>query len=120
MQERCKECNGSGVVVYGHEMEFFECHKCNGAGFIYKDDGCPFCNEDEECPGQHILLDTINMTDEELAKEGLQRISDPFEVDELEECGFCFGSGFLWFEVKDGEADFEICDSCNGHGFVNI
>jgi len=114
---KCKECNGSGRAIYGHEMEMYECYKCRGTGTVSE---CPFCDEDEKCPGQHIFLDTINMTDEELAKEGLQRIPEPTDVDEFEECGFCFGSGFLWFEMENGEADFEICESCNGHGLIKL
>lgn len=36
---------------------------------------CPFCNDDEDCPGRHIFLDIENATDEQLAEEGLQRIT---------------------------------------------
>ncbi len=41
-----------------------------------KNDGCPFCNEDEVCPGQHEFLDTINMNDEQLSEYSLFRRPD--------------------------------------------
>lgn len=41
---------------------------------ILSNNECPFCNKDEKCPGQHELLDTINMTNLELESKGLVRI----------------------------------------------
>jgi ribosomal protein L16 Arg81 hydroxylase len=66
--ECCQYCQGKGTI--GFEI----CYNCDGDGEKEKTHDCPFCNDDEKCPGKHELLDTINMTDEELAEEGLQRI----------------------------------------------
>lgn len=35
---------------------------------------CPFCDEDKECPGEHCLIDYINMDDQQLKEVGLMRI----------------------------------------------
>lgn len=38
--------------------------------------GCPICNDDESCPGEHLLLDIANASDECLAENGLARLAE--------------------------------------------
>jgi hypothetical protein len=50
--------------------------------------GCPWCNDDELCPGAHNFIDYLNATDEELKEVGLMRIPQANFVT-CPTCGIC-------------------------------
>lgn len=69
--------------------------KNNSSNKFRGNNGCPLCNEDEDCPGIHELIDYINMTDEQLAERGLFKKE---QINKLTEEISKLNNKIYWFE----------------------
>jgi hypothetical protein len=81
MRHDVRVCSKCGIIAGTGESEEYEAHDedLTFSALLEPEEkksqhDCMWCNADEECPGKHSFVDTINMTDEQLRKEGLMRI----------------------------------------------